>query len=755
MNRKFFILVLFLSIYFWTTSKAFAEITYPYTLDEKPQVIFGDSAEIATSTIDQTASTTYQGLENYKQDYLNGFVRFSFTYTHDRGSYASYPPIAYITGEDPRETFLPTEKSKLDILDAPNFFWYSPTDWYLISVEFDSGGYNTIIKQGGVTEIANIRTDIPNLAESDWVALTNRYPRSGFSGTENPYSFSFTPVPIRENVNKKINPVIIVPGIMGSAKKNGILLIDPILHTYDDLLETLEANGYEEDKNLFTFPYEWRDSNMINANLLKDKISDVKQVCQNAKLNNQISQTLGETDCSKVDIVAHSMGGLISRAYIQSEGYQNDIDQIIFLGTPHKGSPKAYLQWEAGEFPPGFIQFLSQQFFMAEARRNGYTNLFDYIQNRPISSVQELLPIFDYLKEENTGILRIYPENYPRNIFLESLNTETGLSKLLNSKVKITNIVGDTGNNTIDKIVVAPTTEGDIWQHGKMQSLENGSGDGTVTAYGSTIEDSVENEIWNVSHGNLPRETSGRIFNILTGKIADQVIISSIVENIFSIHLQSPIDVIVVAPDGKRIGKNFANGEEYNEIPNAFYSGFNNGDEEYITIPDPIEGEYKIEVQGTGEGGEYGVVTGFVSENAYISTQAIGFIKPDQITELKVDLNDQGQITEPDKIITLEVFINDINGAYDSGWIKDRKVKDSLLRQAEKIIKLNKKFETIVEKLPDGSKRKKKVEKVEVKIDKVLAKLLNIELRILLKKEKINEQAFDLLKKDLYYLINN
>ena len=49
--------------------------------------------------------------------------------------------------------------------------------------------------------------------------------------------------------------------------------------------------------------------------------------------------------------MAHSMGGLVAREYTQSADYENDIDQLIFLGTPHRGSPKDYLAWEAGRSP--------------------------------------------------------------------------------------------------------------------------------------------------------------------------------------------------------------------------------------------------------------------------------------------------------------------------------------------------------------------------------------------------------------------
>ena len=112
------------------------------------------------------------------------------------------------------------------------------------------------------------------------------------------------------------------------------------------------------------------------------------------------------------------------RQYIQQSGqYNNDIDQLIFLGTPHRGSPKSYLQWEAGENDKSFSNQLINAFFQAEAIRHGYQTVFDYIQNRPIDSVDELLPIFDYIIDDNTGVMRPYSnshysDTYPENNFL-------------------------------------------------------------------------------------------------------------------------------------------------------------------------------------------------------------------------------------------------------------------------------------------------------------------------------------------------
>ena len=273
-----------------------------------------------------------------------------------------------------------------------------------------------------------------------------------------------------------------------------------------------------------------------------------------------------------------------------------------------------------------------------------------------------------------------------------------------------------------------------------------------MTVYGATLDNSISNEEWNgVSHLRLPRETSSRIFNILTDKVSDSVIYLSPIEKIFSIQLQSPIDVVVTEPDGKRIGKNFETGEEYNEILGAFYSGFNNNDDEYITIPNPLDGEYKIEVQGTEDGGRYGIVTSFISDDFATSNEMVGITTPDQITDFNVVVdNNNPQDLETEKEVTLEILINDINGAYDLGWIKDKKVRDRLIKQVEKIIKVENK----IDKVEDKNKKNKRIKKLESRVDKNLARALLLELNGY-KKDKINEQAYNIIKYDLEWLIDN
>lgn len=61
-----------------------------------------------------------------------------------------------------------------------------------------------------------------------------------------------------------------------------------------------------------------------------------------------------EAAVDRVDVVAHSMGGLALRQYVQ-DGGADVVRTAIFVGTPHRGTMMAYLAWGHGgrEMRPG------------------------------------------------------------------------------------------------------------------------------------------------------------------------------------------------------------------------------------------------------------------------------------------------------------------------------------------------------------------------------------------------------------------
>lgn len=440
-------------------------------------------------------------------------------------------------------------------------------------------------------------------------------------------------------ISKQLNPVIVIPGLMGSAQKDGKWVIDPIFHVYDNLIDTLKLNGYEEGKNLFTFPYEWRQSNATSSIELEAKISEVKNICK----------------CEKVDLVAHSMGGLVARAYVQSQNYHHDVDKLIFLGTPHLGAATAYLAYEAGESAKDIVSKSLKYLLTKEAKKAGYLSLLAYIQAKPISSFRELLPTYDYLLEKSSTTPRSYPDNYPRNNFTEELNNN--VHNLLTSEVELFNFVGNTGTSTINTIRVVPSTMLPVWRHGMPDGfyessssdggLELAQGDGTVSLKSAKFINQNLTE-FSSEHTDMPTNSEKVILEKLTGQTPTNVENKHHVPNvkILITRILSPADIVVVAPDGKRIGKDFTTGAEINEIEGAFYSGYKT-DDEYVTIPDPVDGEYKILTQGTGAGGEYTLVSGIVGGDNTVESSFVAETKPGLITPHDIEVGSNSVIIKP------------------------------------------------------------------------------------------------------------
>lgn len=65
------------------------------------------------------------------------------------------------------------------------------------------------------------------------------------------------------------------------------------------------------------------------------------------ELDSLVQELLAETGSERVDIVAHSMGGLAARWYMSMHP-DPPVRRIAFLGTPHQGTLTAHLAWGDG-----------------------------------------------------------------------------------------------------------------------------------------------------------------------------------------------------------------------------------------------------------------------------------------------------------------------------------------------------------------------------------------------------------------------
>jgi hypothetical protein len=150
-------------------------------------------------------------------------------------------------------------------------------------------------------------------------------------------------LPISANIAR--NRDNLVPGdILRNVKLVKFL---PETQIYERLVEALKADGYTEAKwdapaasdVFYVFPYDWRRDNVETARILIQKIQSAKTNLRKPNL--------------KFNIIAHSMGGLISRYAVMYGGADlpagtrritpnwsgaKHFNKIFLVGTPNEGS---------------------------------------------------------------------------------------------------------------------------------------------------------------------------------------------------------------------------------------------------------------------------------------------------------------------------------------------------------------------------------------------------------------------------------
>lgn len=156
--------------------------------------------------------------------------------------------------------------------------------------------------------------------------------------------------------------VVLIPGVMGSVLKLGQDEIWPgsvgslvlryrkmkelmrddlvasdcirsfVFKQYQALIDDLAiCNFHESDKTLLIAAYDWRRSIHLSAETLA------------LQLEKAFDHHAGGLEIS---LVAHSMGGLVARCYLESENFGtrrgfDRIRQLITIGTPHRGAAVA------------------------------------------------------------------------------------------------------------------------------------------------------------------------------------------------------------------------------------------------------------------------------------------------------------------------------------------------------------------------------------------------------------------------------
>lgn len=444
------------------------------------------------------------------------------------------------------------------------------------------------------------------------------------------------PIVLVPGIGASINPDIMIGGIMND---NWTLFS----HTYDGIIEAFKEMGYEEDKDFFIAYYDWRQKNEDSA---RDYLKPL------------INKVLNLSDASKVNIVAHSMGGLVARSYIQSDDYDNDVDNLFLIGTPNRGSSDVYPVWEGGYIPKNWDTKIAFTLYLnyLNAKKltfSSYESIHKYVP-----SIKQLMPIYSYIyPKENPQNLKNYSTMNELNNWLENLNN--GISEL-NDRVRVSVISGK-NQYTTNGIPVIDINEGPLWIDGKPDPLDpernDTSGDGRVLLSSSNIQ-SLFNDILNYNHGDIVSQSE----QIIASRINEELNIihpAPDIPNELGFWFASPVDVEITDPEGRKISG------DVNDIPLAKYAAESNPDGfKIVSIPNPVNGEYKIMITGNGEG-EFHIGSEYLDYEDGNNDQSSligGVIQEGNEKEYMVEYNsdDPGSSIAPIKI-TLETITSDLD----------------------------------------------------------------------------------------------
>jgi triacylglycerol esterase/lipase EstA (alpha/beta hydrolase family) len=390
----------------------------------------------------------------------------------------------------------------------------------------------------------------------------------------------------------------------------------------EGLINEFENQGYVENETLFTFPYDWRygvsgkyADGSTNSDLLAQKIESILQ----------------QTKAEKVDVIAHSMGGLIVKKYVfdtaasaQGSGVPK-IGKAVFAGVPNTGAPKAVKSLISGDnfgipwlsekemkkisknMPAGYDLLPSQQYYNA---KGSFVQIINEI-NLTTENLSEQNTTKDLNYEETKSFLiNDHGLNLQAEENAESLHAaDFDNFDLRTAGIDLYSINGCKAG-TFSKIIENRFENGLGATVVSYKAPQFSPGDGTVPLESATnLPISDSNKFYSLTgdHGKMLSQDGTRqeIVNLIAGSnlsTGSNLITQDIAQcnlNGKAISVFSPVNIFVTDQDGNKMG--LADDESIiNEIPNASFEIL--GERKFIYLPTDNGQVYTISLTGTGEG---------------------------------------------------------------------------------------------------------------------------------------------------------
>lgn len=300
-------------------------------------------------------------------------------------------------------------------------------------------------------------------------------------------------------------PVVFLPGLGGSINFKAMFLGDtnsnewqltPGANVYQNILK---AFNYPDNPNFYVFYYDWRKSVLDNAQ----------------KLDNFIKNTVKPWN-NKVDLIGHSLGGLVARACVQKNDDHCMADKLITVGSPNLGAIDAYPAVEAGEIWRTGVMKMALELFLHYYQKPGETRRETLIRIAPV--MYDLLPNFDYLYKNGSP--------FP----WENLSVENPLLSQLSDFSKLENITKTLYGNSYPTLNSLTLTEANTldkvlgnWPDGVPDTKNfTTEGDGIVLSLSAKIDHpNIENFSFDLDHGGIISSQSAleKIFSLVNREL--------------------------------------------------------------------------------------------------------------------------------------------------------------------------------------------------------------------------------------------
>lgn len=497
----------------------------------------------------------------------------------------------------------------------------------------------SLVEKDGQLRLYYTGLGTDNIWRLNMAIASPQLPSPTIPPSPSPTPTAILPSPSPTPITATKTPIILIPGFMSSWNKDAIVYNKNVsiydwtkpsfVKEYDGIIKTLENLGYEKNKDYYLFTYDWRKP-------VKNTASDLKKYVK--------EKVSPKHPNAKVNIVGHSLGGLVGRIYTQEN--KDAVNKLLTVGSPHKGVVQVYSPLSAGDIPhDNNFLFLAEKIILLLNKSAVETDKTT-MQNR-FAVAFDLLPTFDFLKMDNT--LVPHSQMSIKNITIPEYDTD--INQIFS---KITSIYGEKNTNTTPAVYIVDKRNKldemlDLYKDGKPQKTILENGDYLVLSKSGKTGVNPQKLSYDHSEVITEKNSIAKILTLLNIPFQNSNLFAGQKTNInpsLVFIMQSPAKMQLLDPKG-----------------NIF-----NEEEGILFVPNPTSGSYELRVKGLNNG-IYNILIGKITNDNDFWTTIHGRIvaspptSQEDIYPLSIDLANNNPIfNDPLTLFDeLILYLKDIN----------------------------------------------------------------------------------------------